>query len=91
MRGDRAYWQVFGQKGTNITITLAISPVFGLRHHSIHVGDMNQERFAEFLQHCANALERKLTSFLTGRRPIVTQNRQPIMFIYECHHRTLPP
>ena len=55
-RGDRAYRQVFGQKSPNITITLAVSPVFDLLHHPIHVGGMNRERFAEFLQHCANAL-----------------------------------
>ena len=34
-RGDRAYRQVCGQRSRNITICLAISPVFGLvMHHS---------------------------------------------------------
>ena len=34
-QGDRAYRQVCGQKGRNITICLAISPVFGLIYHKI--------------------------------------------------------
>ena len=87
IRGDRAYWQVFGQKGTNITITLAISPVFGLRHHSIHVDDMNQERFAEFLQHCANALNGEETHIIFDRAPAY-RNAEPLA---DHVHLRMPP
>ena len=53
LRGERAYRQIVGQKGNNITITLAVSSTFGLIHHSIHIGGTNQARFQTFLQECA--------------------------------------
>ena len=46
-RGDIAYRQVCGHR--NITICLAISPVFGLVHHIIQMGGMNGESFNNFL------------------------------------------
>lgn len=56
-RGDRAYRQVCGQKGRNITICLAISPVFGLVHHIIQMGGMDGESFNDFLVHTGQQLD----------------------------------
>ena len=47
--GDRAYRQVCGQRGRNVTICLAISPNAGLIHHKTMQGGMNRDRFNEFL------------------------------------------
>ena len=56
-RGDRAYRQVCGQRGRNITICLAISPVFGLVHHIIQMGGMNGESFNNFLMNISQHLD----------------------------------
>ena len=56
-RGDRAYRQVCGQKGRNVTICLAISPVFGLVHHVIQQGGMTKELFNEFLARTSQHLD----------------------------------
>ena len=52
-RGDRAYRRVCGQKGRNITICLAISPVIGVIHHVIQMGGMTRELFTKFLNNTA--------------------------------------
>ena len=56
-RGDRAYRQVWGQRGRNITWCLAISPVFGLVHHIIQMGGMNGESFNNFLMNISEHLD----------------------------------
>ena len=38
-----------GQRGRNVTVALAISPINGLVFHSAIIGGMNAERFSEFL------------------------------------------
>ena len=48
-QGERAYRQVCGQRGRNVTCILAISARTGLAHHSAQVGGMNAQRFADFL------------------------------------------
>ena len=45
----RAYRHVCGQRGRNVTVALAISPINGLVFHSAIIGGMNAERFSEFL------------------------------------------
>ena len=53
---ESIYRQVAGQRGNNITITLAVSSTFGLIYHSTHIGGTNQARFQAFLQECAENL-----------------------------------
>ena len=48
-QGERAYRQVCGQRGGNVTVALAISPINGLMFHSAIIGGMNAERFSVFL------------------------------------------
>ena len=48
-QGERAYRQVCGQRGRNVTVALAVSPVNGLVFHSAYVGEMNARRFNDFL------------------------------------------
>ena len=47
-QGERAYRQVCGQRGRNVTVALAISPINGLVFHSSIIGGMNAGRFSEF-------------------------------------------
>ena len=46
---ERAYRQVCGQRGRNVTVMMAISPINGFVPHSAIVGSMNAPRFNEFL------------------------------------------
>ncbi|CAB4021077.1 Hypothetical predicted protein, partial [Paramuricea clavata] len=65
--GERAYRQVCGQKGRNLTICLAVSQVFGLVHHSDHtiqMGGMTRESFTEFLAGTATHLDENDTQYL---------------------------
>ncbi|XP_068721579.1 uncharacterized protein [Montipora capricornis] len=48
-RGERAYRQVCGQRGRNVTVTMAISPTNGLVFHCACIGGMNAQRFDDFL------------------------------------------
>lgn len=48
-RGERAYRQVCGQRGRNVTFTMAISPTDGLVFYSAVIGGMNAQRFDDFL------------------------------------------
>ena len=36
--GERAYRQVCGQRGRNVTIVISVSPRAGLVHHSVQIG-----------------------------------------------------
>lgn len=47
--GKRAYRQVCGQRGRNVTVALAISPTNGLVFHSAFLGGMTGQRFNDFL------------------------------------------
>ncbi|XP_074619610.1 uncharacterized protein LOC141878539 [Acropora palmata] len=51
IRGERAYRQVCGQRGRNLTVALAISATVtaGLVFHSAIIGGMNAQKFADFL------------------------------------------
>ena len=48
-QGEHAYRQVCGQRGRNVTVALAVSPVNGLVFHSAYVGGMNARCFNDFL------------------------------------------
>ena len=45
--GDRAYRQVCGQRGRNVTVAVAISPTNGLVFHSAIISGMNTQRFRD--------------------------------------------
>lgn len=47
--GERAYRQVCGQRGRNVTVVLAISARTGLVQYTAEVGGMNNQRFNDFL------------------------------------------
>ena len=47
--GERAYGQVCGQRGRNVTVALAISPTNGLVFHSAFLLGMTGKRFNDFL------------------------------------------
>ena len=63
-QGNRAYRQVCGQKGKNITICLAISPLFGLIYHKIQLGGMTGALFNEFLENTNEHLDEHETHYL---------------------------
>ena len=48
-QGERAYRQVCGQQGQNVTVALAVSPINGLVFHSVYIGWMNAPRLNDFL------------------------------------------
>ena len=62
--GERAYRQVCGQKGRNLTICLAVSQVFGLVHYTIQMGGMTRESFTEFLAGTATHLDENENHYL---------------------------
>ena len=47
--GERAYRQVLGQRGRNVTITMAVSPTAVLVHYTAQVGGINAQLFNDFL------------------------------------------
>ena len=56
-QGERAYRQVCGQRGRNLTVTMAISPINGLVFSSAFVGGMNAARFDNFLTQARTNLD----------------------------------
>ena len=54
---ERAYRQVCGQRGRNVTMALAVSSVNGLVFHSVYIGGMNAPRFNDFLAQTRQNLE----------------------------------
>ena len=88
-RGDRAYRQVCGQKGRNITICLAISPVFGLVHHTIREGGMRRESFTEFLEQTSENLDENEIHYLIFDG--APAHRRPEEPSENVHVNILPP
>ena len=54
---ERAYHQVCGQRGRNLTVTMAISPINGLVFSSAVLGRMNSARFHNFLAQARTNLD----------------------------------
>ena len=54
--GERAHRQVCGQRGRNVTVVIAISPIIGLVLHQAIVGGINAARFNEFLRQARQQL-----------------------------------
>ena len=48
-RGERAYRQVCGQRGCNMTVSLALSPINSLVFHSAYLGGMDAVWFGDLL------------------------------------------
>ena len=48
-QGERAYRHLCDQRGRNVTVALAVSPVNGLMFHSAYIGGINAPRFNDFL------------------------------------------
>ena len=56
-QGERAYRQVCGQRGRNLTVTMAISPINGLVFSPAFLGGMNAARFDSFLTQARTNLD----------------------------------
>ena len=56
-QGERAYRQVCVQRGRNLTVTMAISPINVLVFSSAFVGGMNAARFDNFLTQARTNLD----------------------------------
>lgn len=48
-RGVPAVRIIEGQRGPNVTVAMAVSPVYGLVHYAIFTGGMTSNRFQDFL------------------------------------------
>ncbi len=79
--GERAYRQVCGQKGRNLTICLAMSQVFGLVRYTIQMGGMTRESFTEFLAGTATHLDemKLIISFSMEHQRIDDPSKQGTM------------
>ena len=56
-QGERAYRQVCGQRGRNVTVVLAVSSVNGLVFHSGYIDGMNAPRLNDFLAQRRQSLD----------------------------------
>ena len=88
MSQGRALRQVSGQKGSNISIILAVSSTFGLVHHSMHIGGTNRDRFQVFLDECAQNVAGNETVFIYDGAPA---HRGAVSHAEEISLRMLPP
>ncbi len=87
--GERAYRQVCGQKGRNVTICLAVSQIFGLVHYTIQMGGMTRESFTEFLAGTAAHLDENETHYLIFDK--APAHRRPEQPRDNVNLRILPP
>ena len=63
-KGDRAVSIVEGQRGSNITICLAVSDRLGLVHSLILEGGMTKDRFSDFLSELVELLATQEEQFV---------------------------
>ena len=68
-QGERAYRQVCGQRGRNVTVALAVSTVNGLVFHSAYISGMNARRFNDFLAQTRQNLDPDKVIFIYDRAP----------------------
>ena len=76
-QGERAYRQVCGQRGRNVTVALAVSPVNGLVSHSTYIGGMNAPRFNDFLAQTRQHLDRRGGYLHLRRCASTSKSRHP--------------
>ena len=67
---------MLGQKRRNITVCLVISPRFDLVHHTITVGGMTRESFAEFLENTSENVHENESHHLIFNDGAPTHRRQ---------------
>ena len=90
-QGETMYRQVCGQRGRNLTATMAISPINGLKFSSATVGRMNSERFNNFLVQARTNLdpdESVIFVIMTEHRPTETLPFPPQIQSLKCFHPT---
>ena len=88
-QGERAYRQVCGQRGRNLTATMAISPINGLVFSSAFVGGMNVARFDNFLTQVRTNLDpEESVIFVYDRAPA---HRNPTVPTPNTELKMLPP
>ena len=88
-QGERAYRQVCGQRGRNLTVTMAISPINGLVFSSVFVGGMNAARFDNFLTQARTNLDpEESVIFAYDRAPA---HRNPTVPAPNTELKMLPP
>ena len=77
-QGKREYKQVCGQRGRNVTVAIAISPINGLVFHSAIIGGMNTERFSDLLlQEMLNLDPEELVVFIYDGAPAHRRPNHP--------------
>ena len=72
--GERAYRQVCGQRGRNLTVTMAISPINRLVLSSAAVDGMNAARFDDFLAQARSNLDPDESVFFVFDRALAHRN-----------------
>ena len=88
-QGERAYRQVCGQRGRNLTVTMAISPINGLVFSSTFVGGMNAARFDNFLTQARTNMDpEESVIFLYNGAPA---HRNPTVPAPNTELKMLPP
>ena len=89
-QGVRAYHQVCGQRGRNLTVTMAISPINGLVFSSAAVGGMNAERFNNFPAQARTNLDpdESVIFVYDGALPTETRPFPPKIQSLKCFHPT---
>ena len=74
-QGERAYRQVSGQRGRNLTVTMAILPINGLVFSSAVLGGLNASRFDNFLAQARTSPEEEVIFVYDGapahRNPVI--------------------
>ena len=69
LRGQPAVRILEGQRGQNLTLSMAISPTLGLIHHQLYRGGMNRDRFAGFLVEIGELLPESDIQILMDNAP----------------------
>lgn len=71
--GERAVRQIARQRGQNVTVTLAVSPLHGLVYNSIKRGGQTTESFAGFLSELTELLEGERITIILDNAPAHAQ------------------
>ena len=88
-QGERAYRQVCGQRGRNLTVTMARSPINGLVFSSAFVGGMNAALFDNFLTQARTNLDpEESVIFVYDGAPA---HRNPTVPALNTELKMLPP
>ena len=86
-QGERAYLQVCGQRGRNLTVTMAILPINGLVFSSAALGGLNASRFDNFLAQARTSPEEEVIFVYEG----APAHRNPVIPAKNTELKMLPP